>query len=284
MREVSVRSRPATRRPKAARPPGGNWLSRIDPRVGALLFAGEVILLLLAWQVLVGGLGLVNPLFLPPPLATAEGFVELYTGGTLPEHITASLGAWAIGYGLAAGVGIVAGLLVGSSVAADRLTGPILWTIYATPWLAYRPLTKAWFGFGLGPIIALVFIASVFPILLNTSAGIRTTSRSLLSAGRIFGATRAQLYTKIVLPSTVPYILAGLRQSAVMATIALVVAEMTGSSTGIGALIAYTANTYNTNQSFAAIVMVVIWSVGMSQLIRLVGRWVAPWTAGQRPA
>lgn len=255
----------------------------ISGRQGAWLFVGELIVVLVAWEVLVGVFEVINPLFLPPPTAIAQGFVELLGTDRLAEDLIASATAWFIGYGLAVGAGIVGGLIVGSSFIADRLASPVLWSIYATPWLAYQPLTKAWFGFGRGPVIFLVFIASVFPILLNASAGIRTTNRSLLNAGRIFGASRLELYGKILLPSTVPYILAGMRQGAVMATIALIVAELTGSSTGIGALIAFTAGTYKTNQSFAAIAITVVWSVGMSQLIRLIGHWLAPWAAqGER--
>lgn len=74
------------------------------------------------------------------------------------------------------------------------------------------------------------------------------------------------------------FLLAGLRQGAVMATIALIVAELAGTSTGIGALIVRTANMYNTDQSFAAIAIVILWSVGVTQLIGVVGRRIAPWT------
>lgn len=258
-------------------------IHELSGRQGAWLFVVELAIVLVLWEVLVGTFRVINPLFLPPPTTIVSGFVELFATDRMVTDLVSSMMAWFIGYGMAVAFGVVGGLVVGSSFVADRLVSPILWSIYATPWLAYQPLTKAWFGFGRGPVIFLVFIASVFPILLNTSAGIRTTSRSLLNAGRVFGATGIHMYRQILLPSTVPYILAGTRQGAVMATIALIVAEMTGASRGIGALISFTAGTYNTNQSFAAIVITVTWSVGMSQLIRLIGLWLAPWaTRGVR--
>lgn len=252
----------------------------MSTRTGVIVFAIEAVLLLVLWQWLIGSMRLVNPVFLPPPLDTVDGFRSLIDEGRLGSILSASLQAWTIGFVLAAAIGIGFGLVIGSSVAADRLLGPLVWPLYATPWLAYAPLSKAWFGFGLTPVVFIVFIAGVFPILLNTSAGIRTVNRSLVNAGRIFGANRWQIYRKVLLPATVPYILAGMRQSAVLTTVALVVAEMITSGRGVGGMIAYTANQYATEQSFAGIVIVVVWSVMMSQLIGLVGRRFAPWTTG----
>lgn len=257
-------------------------LNNIGTRTGVTLFVVELLVLLALWQWLVGGMKLINPVYLPPPLDTVDGFKALADSGDLASILWSSLQAWAIGFGLATVVGIALGLLIGSSVAADRLLGPLVWPLYATPWLAYAPLSKAWFGFGQTPVVFIVFIAGVFPILLNTSAGIRTVNRSLVNAARIFGASRMQVYRKVLLPATVPYILAGMRQSAVLTTVALVVAEMITSGSGVGGMIAYTANTYDTEQSFAGIVIVVVWSVVVTQVIGLLGRRLAPWTGGKR--
>ncbi len=260
----------------------GRRLQQIDTRTGLLLLAGEVVVLLVLWQVLVGTFEVINPTFFPPPLDTLQGFEELFASDDLVEHVTTSLKAWVAGYALVVVVGIGMGLLIGTSLPVDKLAMPWVWTLYATPLLAYQPLAKAWFGFGIGPIIFLVFIGSVFPLLFNTAAGIRTVSRSLISAGRIFGASRRELYFKVLLPATLPYIMAGLRQSAVIATISLIVAEMTTTSVGMGSLIVFTANQYTTDESFAAIVLVVVWSVTITALIGLLGRRLVPWTGGAR--
>jgi ABC-type nitrate/sulfonate/bicarbonate transport system permease component len=255
-------------------------LQQIDARTGVLLLAGEVVLLLFAWQVLVGTFEVINPTFFPPPLDTLQGFKELFASDDLMEHVSASIRAWTAGYALVLVVGIGLGLLIGTSLPVDKLASPFIWTFYATPLLAYQPLAKAWFGFGIGPIIFLVFIGALFPLLFNTAAGIRTVSRSLVNAGRIFGASRTELYRKVLLPATLPYILAGARQSAVMATISLIVAEMTTSSVGMGSLIVFTANQYNTDESFAAIVLVVVWSLGITAMIGGLARLLAPWSVG----
>jgi ABC-type nitrate/sulfonate/bicarbonate transport system permease component len=256
----------------------GAWLAGLSPAGKAGVLAIEVVVMLVIWQLVVGVFGWINPVFFPPPLAIAQGFGELVSSGVLAANLPISLQAWLIGFALAVVIGIPLGLLMGSVLPVDRVVGPIAWTIYATPSIAYQPLAKAWFGFGIGPVIFLVTISAVFPILLNIAAGMRTTNASIIRAGRVYGASRMQLYRSVYLPSTVPFLFAGLRQAVVLATIGMVVAELSGSSSGMGAVIIRAANTYQTDQAFAAIAVVVVWSVGMTQVVTLVERWVAPWT------
>jgi len=256
----------------------GAWLAGLSSAGKAGVLAIEVVVMLVIWQLVVGVFGWINPVFFPPPLAIAQGFGELVSSGVLAANLPISLQAWLIGFALAVVIGIPLGLLMGSVLPVDRVVGPIAWTIYATPSIAYQPLAKAWFGFGIGPVIFLVTISAVFPILLNIAAGMRTTNTSIIRAGRVYGANRMQLYRSVYLPSTVPFLFAGLRQAVVLATIGMVVAELSGSSSGMGAVIIRAANTYQTDQAFAAIAVVVVWSVGMTQVVTLVERWVAPWT------
>lgn len=235
------------------------------------IFAAEFAVFLAVWEVVVGAWGWINPIFFPPPTSIAEGLGELISSGALEANATVSIRSWLTGFAIAVAIGVPLGLAMGSSVGVDRVVGPMAWTIYATPMLAYQPLSLAWFGFGNGPVIFLVAMGAVFPILLNVSAGIRTTDPSLINAARVFGGSRLQLYWKIFLPSTVSFLFAGLRQAAAMATIAMVVAELTGPPVGMGALIVQTANTYRPDQSYAAIGIVVLWSVTMTALIGWLG-------------
>jgi ABC-type nitrate/sulfonate/bicarbonate transport system permease component len=266
---------------RAARPSADEGLAarlgNISWPAKAAIFAGEVVLFLVLWQLAVDQWEMVNPTFFPPPLDIAEGFRELWSSGVLTDNAVVSIKAWLTGYALAVVIGVPLGLLMGSLLPVDRILGPIAWTLYATPVLAYQPLSKAWFGFGSGPVIFLIVMSAIFPILINVSAGIRTTDRSLLHAGQVYGAGRIALYRKVFLPSTVVFLFAGLRQAAVMATIGMVAAELTGAAEGMGALIMRSSNLYQTDQSFAAIGLVVLWSVGISQLIAIIGRQVAPW-------
>lgn len=256
--------------------------SQLGRRDTALVLMAEAALILLMWQLLVGQLQIVSPVFLPPPTALVDGFATLFAMPDFADHVTASLFAWFAGFLLAVICGTILGVVMGSLVAVERLAGPLVWTLYATPWLAYRPLSTIWFGFGLLPIIFLVFIASLFPVLLNTAAGVRAVEPSLINAGRVFGTEGLGAFRSILLPSSVPFIAVGIRQSAVMATIALIVAEMLGSSVGIGALIAITTNRYQTHLTFALILMTVAWTVGMSQSLKFLSDRIAPWQTDVR--
>ena len=256
----------------------GAWLAGLSTAGKAGVLAVEVVVMLLIWQLVVGVFGWINPVFFPPPSAVAQGFSELWSSGVLAPNAAVSFVSWITGFAIAVVIGIPVGLLMGAVLPVDRVVGPIAWTIYATPSIAYYPLAKAWFGFGIGPVVFLVTISAIFPIMLNVAAGMRTTNTSIIRAGRVYGANRTQLYRSVYLPSTVPFLFAGLRQAVVLATIGMIVAEMSGSSAGMGTVIIRAANTYQTDQSFAAIAIVVVWSVGMTQVVTLVERWTAPWT------
>lgn len=254
-----------------------SWVSRLDRKGRAALLFIELVALLALWQLAVGTLELVPRIFFPPPSAIIEGFGQIFASGELAQHLGASIPAWLIGYGLALVVGVIAGVGLGASLPFNRLAGPVLWSLYATPWLAWRPLSVAWFGFGVAPIVFLVFIAAIFPVMLNTAAGVSATEPAMVSAGRIFGASRVSIYRKIVLPSALPFVFAGMRQSMVMATIALLVGELTGAAYGIGALIANKTALYQTDEAFAAIILAVAWTLTLTTLIDVVRRRVTPW-------
>lgn len=262
----------------------GTWWSRLDRRTTLIILAVEAVIILGIWQVAVGSLAIVNPVFLPPPVEIAGGFGTLFAREDIAQHFFTTLSAWSVGWGLAIVVGVCLGALVGGSLPVERLAGPVLWTIYATPWLAYRPLSVVWFGFGTAPIVFLVFIAALFPVLLNTAAGVRSVEPSMLQASRVFGIGRLATYRKVLLPSALPFIIVGMRQSAVMATISLIVAEMTGSSVGIGALIGILTNRYQTEQVFALVTIAVLWTVLVGQVLKSLGRRVAPWQTDARDA
>ena len=250
--------------------------------VAASLIVMEFAVVFAVWQVAVGVFELVSPVFLPPPLEIAAGFTNLLQSGELWVNTSVSLVAWFAGFVLALVCGVTLGVVLGSWVPAHRLLGPILWSFYAIPWLAYQPLSQAWFGFGLPPVVFLVFIATLFPILFNTAAGVSATEHSLLNAGRVFGASRIATFRKIVLPAALPYLFAGMRQSVVMATTALLVAEMTGPSVGMGALIIFKTNRFATDEAFAVIILTVVWTVALSELVAWAGRRLAPWQTDAR--
>ncbi|WP_283133889.1 ABC transporter permease [Rhizohabitans arisaemae] len=260
--------RPATRT---------SWVQRLTGRQRAAIVTAEVLIVLALWEVIVTVLALVSPVFLPPPSRIVQGFADLVTTGELWPHLGSSTTAYVIGYLLGAAAGVTLGLIIGGSSLIYKLSTPIIWSLYATPWIALRPLATVWFGFAAGPIIFLVFIASFYPVLLNTIAGVQTVNRSVINAARVFGASRVEVFRKIALPSTFPYVLTGLRHAVVIGMIGLIVGELTGASTGLGALITLKTSTFKTGQAFAVIILTIIWTVGLSQLMNHIAKSRSPW-------
>lgn len=244
-------------------------------QVGVVI--GEVVIALLVWEIAVGSLRLVEPIFFPPPSAIGAAFADLLSRGVFADHIPYSLRNFATGYVLAAVVGITAGLAIGSSYALGRLLGPVAWSLYAMPWISIRPATTIWFGFGAEPIIFLVFLASLLPVLLNTMSGVRTVDPALLRAGRVFGGGRVQLWWKVVLPSAVPFVLTGLRLAVISGFIGLLVAELVGSSRGFGALVAIASSRFRVEEAFATIALLVAISVTGVRAVGLLERHVSVW-------
>jgi ABC-type nitrate/sulfonate/bicarbonate transport system permease component len=268
--DVAVSARPA---PDVR----ASWWRRLSglQRVG--LVVGEFAVIALFWEMAVGVLGLINPLFAPPPSRIVSSLVQLFATGEIWPHVQTSAYEWVVGYATAAVVGIVAGFTMGSWVPFARLAGPIIWVIYAAPWVAFQPLFTVWFGFGPAAVMVLVFTAAVFPILFNTAAGVRTVDDTLLRSAAVWGARGFTAYRKVVLPATFPFILVGLRHGVVIANIGLLVGEITGSSTGLGALMALKTSQFQVGATFAILVMSVLFTTAVSQFLVWFGRRVAPW-------
>lgn len=251
---------------------GGRRLS-----FGWLVVAVELLVILLVWQIAQGVLKVVNPIFLPPPSEIGQGILDLIGRGDLGGHLAASLSNFLTGYLSGVGLGVVLGLLIGGSLPLTRLAGPIVWALYAMPWIAIRPMTVIWFGFGNGPIIFLVFFSVTLPVLINTAAGVRTVDRSLLRAAEVFGAGRLATWRKITLPATVPFVLTGMRLGVVTGFIALLVSEIVGAPRGLGNILAVGASRFRTDDVFAVIFLIITLSVTSVWLVGRIERRVAAW-------
>lgn len=270
---------PITAPPPATRPipEGKRRRSR-----GWLVILVEFALILIVWQIAVAVLKLVSPVFLPAPTQIFDAFVRLVQRGDLLGHAAYSLNNVLVGYALGTSMGIVLGLLIGGSMPLTRLAGPVVWALYAMPWVAIKPMTTVWFGFGPEPIIFLVFFSSLLPVLINTAAGVRTLDRSLLRAAAVFGASRLDTWRKVMLPGAVPFVLTGMRLAVVTAFIALLVGEIGGSARGLGAVLSIGASKFRAADVFAVIVMVVTLSVSCVWIVGRIERRVASWRP--RPA
>lgn len=188
------------------------------------------------WQ-LAGSFGLVSRTLLPTPVEIAKAFVELALSGELFSHLKISVFRAAIGFLLGGGLGLLFGLLVGFFNKAEHSLDPTLQMIKTVPHLAVLPLFILWFGFGELSKILLIAKGAFFPIYLNTFLGIRGVDSRLFEVARVLEFNKFKLITKLILPAAMPNILLGVRLSLGIAWLGLVVAELMGSSEGIGYMI-----------------------------------------------
>jgi NitT/TauT family transport system permease protein len=240
------------------------WLIRLAAIV--VVFGG--------WE----GLGRqVSPLFMSYPSAVAAAAVRLAGTGELWEALQSSLTLLVSGFVIAALIGVSLGLLIGRYRGMEAATDWLVNALYATPLVAVIPLVTLWFGLGASAKLFIIVILAVFPILINTAAGVRDVPATLIDVGTAFAANERQIFTKIILPAAVPFMMTGLRLGVGRAIIGMVVAEFFTAITGLGALIVKYGNQYDTASMFVPIFLLMLLGVGLSLLLRRAETAVAPW-------
>ena len=181
----------------------------------------------------------------PTPLEVATGAWELVEDGTLWEHIGASLTRVAIGFLAALVIAVPLGLWMGWVSGAYYTLNPLFQMLRPISPIAWIPVAILWFGVGNTSPIFLIFISSVFPMIVQTTVGVRTIDRRYLRAAANFGVSRSVLFRKVVLPAVLPEIIVGMRIGIGVAWLVVVAAEMIALRSGLGYLIMDSRNAGN---------------------------------------
>jgi NitT/TauT family transport system permease protein len=238
-----------------------------------------VSVFLVAWELYGRSL---NPIFLSYPTAVAGAFVELIRNGQLLTATVQSLTALAVGFSISLVAGVTLGLLMGRYRTLYHAFDPFIVALYNTPSVALIPLIQLWFGLGLQAKVVIVFMSAFFPIVLNTYAGVRNTSRSMVDVVRAFGASDRQVMTKVVLPGAVPFIMAGVRLAVGRAVIGVVVAEFFTALSGLGGLIIVFSNSFATAKLFVPVITLVVLGLALTSLARALEARFATWKESER--
>jgi NitT/TauT family transport system permease protein len=219
-----------------------------------------------------------NSLFLAAPSQIAVAIYNLARTGQLGHHVGVSAAEFAVGYVIACAIGIALGLAMAASATMKQALQPWVSGLYATPTIALAPLFILWFGIGIWSKVLVVITLVLFPVAINTEAGLRTTSERLIEMLRSFGATRRQIFLKVSLPSAVPFILAGLKLGIGRGLIGVVVAELFGSRAGLGNLISQSADAFNMPDLFAGVVILAFAGIVMTAGFGWLEQRIVPWT------
>ena len=237
---------------------------------------GSVVTMLILWEIFGRR---VNPVFGSYPSAIAVAFWELAVSGQLWSALFESLRPFFLGYALAILVGVPLGLLIGGFRVAEAALGIYVTAGYAMPLVALVPLLILWLGLGFAVKVSIVFLMALFPICINTWLGVVAVPKALIEVGKSFVAPDLVILRRIVLPATLPYIMAGIRLAVGRAVVAMVIAEFFTTISGLGAVIINSANNFDTATMFVPIIILMVMAIGLNWLIGWVEHTVAPWQA-----
>ena len=232
--------------------------------------------LLALWELL-ARVGWVPALFLPSPLGVLRELIEMVRSGQMLVHLSASLSRLLVGFAVGAGAGISAGVVVGFFALAEAVGQPLIAATFPIPKIALLPLLILWLGIGEASKVTVIALGVFFPMAINTYAGVRQADPLLVRAAVSFGAGRWSVIRKVVIPSALPMVFAGLKLGAGTALLLLVAAEMIGAESGIGFLVLQAGNLMETTKLMVGIVVLSLLGVLSHWALTRLERLVIPW-------
>src|SRR3954470_2863579 len=236
------------------------------------LLTGLVILL--GWELLVRA---VAPAYVAKPSTVVLAIPRVITDPAFLQALGATLAAVAEGLAITIIAGTAIGLLMGRSNTVDRAIRVYINGFNALPMIIVLPLFSLWFGYSTNSRIATIIFAAIFAITMNVADGARSVPREYLEVARSFRSGRLRMLTDIVLPASMPYLLAGFRLAAGRALIGAVVAEFFLSIGGLGYYILYNSRSYHHNEAFVGVLLLAAFGVGFEVLVQWMTRRFMPW-------
>ncbi len=232
-----------------------------------------------AWEI-VGAR--VNPIFLSTPSRIVLALLAMFANGQMLEALKISVLGIVIGFGAAVLVGIPLGILMGRNRSVEAALDPYVNALYVTPRVALIPLLLIWFGIGFEAQVLVIFLSSIFPLIVSSHAGVRDVSSNLVDTAKSFCANERQLFTEVILPSSVPFIMTGLRLGIGQAVIGMIVGQMFLALTGLGKLLVNYGNFYKTDYVFGVIIVVGVLGIIVTEGVRALERRFAHWKETER--
>jgi NitT/TauT family transport system permease protein len=231
--------------------------------------------ILFVWQGVSGRL--VDNFFISNPLDVGRRLMEWTLNGSIFQHLWATIYATILGFAIGAVIGAVLGIWLGISIFASRLLNPYLNALNALPKVALAPLFVLWFGLGIESKIALAASLVLFLVFLNTYAGVRQVDQDLIDGARLMRATRLQVITKVIVPSALSWLFAGLRVSVPYALIGAVLGEMIASNRGLGYLVQFSGAQFDTAGVFAVLIVIALLAMALNLIVDIVQNRMEGW-------
>ena len=239
-----------------------------------VITACTIGLALLLWQYFGRN---VNPIFGSYPSAIGETGWQMLVSGELGAALLESIKPFLVGFALSMAFGVPLGLMLGRFRIFEAAFGLFVTGGYAMPLVALVPLLVLWLGLGFWVKAAVIFLMCIFPIAINTWLGVKVVPKTLIEVGHAFVAPNSVILRRIVLPATLPYIIAGVKLAVGRGVVAMVIAEFFTAISGLGGIIINSANNFDTARMFVPIVMLMVLATLLNAIVGFIGRWVAPW-------
>ncbi len=261
-------------RAPALAPVARAWWRRLRPSDWAIRIA-SVVTVLGVWELFGPSM---NRVFLRPPSQIVRAFFDLLETGELQTALGQSLRVFVVGLVIAVVAGIPIGIVMGRSRVAYNVLDPWVSALYSVPSVALLPLVAVAFSYsGDPPRVAAVVLFAIFPILINTQQGVRTVDPTLMEVARAFNTSERRLWGDVIVPSALPFILAGVRLAIGRALIGMIVAEFLIGLAGLGYLIIVYQNTFRIDRMFVPVIVVATLGIVLMGLVQLIEGRVAPW-------
>ena len=212
---------------------------------------------------------------LPPPSSIGAELFE--SRSLLLRHSLVTLEEVLLGFALSLVVGIGLAAAIAYSRLVERAAYPFVIASQTVPVIVIAPLLLIWIGYGIWPKIIVVVLISFFPIVINTVDGLKSADPDMLNMMRTLGANRWQLFTKVQVPSSIPFLFSGVRVAIALSVIGAVIGEWVGASAGLGYLITRSASQFLTDRVFASIFILSVIGITLFALVVLIERYAMPW-------
>ncbi len=245
--------------------PSSVWIWRLLVGLGLLLF----------WQWAAGAL--IRETYLAKPTLIAQRVYELFATGVIWVHIGVTLSEILIGFLIGSPLGLAMGLLLGNSKFLSAILEPYIMAFYGIPRVALAPIFIILLGIGIWSKVAIVLIQVFFMLFINAYAGVRQINQEYISLAKIMGADKALILRKIIDPSTMPFIMLGLRSALPYAVIGAIVGEFMAASKGLGYFINYAGSTFDSAGAFAGIFILLGFILAANSLMQRLEKTVVKW-------
>jgi NitT/TauT family transport system permease protein len=240
-----------------------------------ILGTSAVIVFLLLWEFMGGALSVynpipilrINPMFMSAPSLIFKTAVDLFSSGEIYHDLKISSIEFFWGYVLAVVVAVPFGILTGWYKRLSYVFDPFVNAMNATPRVALLPLVIIWLGIGILSKVGIIFLGAVFPMLINARDGVKTTPLNLINAARSFGASEWQVFKSVVFPSTLPFLLTGLRIAIGRALVGVLVGELYAATAGIGFMITVAGATFQTDKVFVGVLIFAISGIVLTEIL-----------------